>query len=302
MFKYKQLDELLGRDGRYSFKRNGLLSECCTFKIGGAADYIIYPDYADALTELVAFLCDNEIKHTVFGNGSNVLFPDDGYHGAVIFTRHINNIITDGETLYVSSGASLTAAAVSAYKAGLSGLEFSYGIPGSCGGAVYMNAGAFGGQISDITAGGSYYDPSARKIIKIDGEAHLFKYRRSIFTDTDLVILSSSFKLKQSDPAAIKEHMYINMKHRTDNQPLEYPSAGSVFKRYPGYFTSKLIEEAGLKGRQVGGAQVSPKHAGFIINLGGATASDVIRLIDIIKETVYKKNGIQIECEIKFIN
>lgn len=301
MFKYKQLDELLGRDGRYSYKRNGLLSECCTFKIGGAADYIIYPDSADTLTELVAVLCDNEIKHTVLGNGSNVLFPDDGYRGAVIFTRRLNDIITEDEMMNVSSGASLTAAAVSAYKSGLSGLEFSYGIPGSCGGAVYMNAGAFGGQMSDITAGGSYYDPLQRKIIRIGGEAHLFDYRHSIFTDTEFVILSSTFKLKKDDPVLIKERMDINMKHRTDNQPLEYPSAGSVFKRYPGYYTSRLIEEAGLKGKRIGGAQVSTKHAGFIVNTGGATASDVIRLIDLIKYTVYEKNGFQIECEIKFI-
>jgi UDP-N-acetylmuramate dehydrogenase len=301
MLKYKQLDEFLGKNGRYSFKRNGLLSDCCTFKIGGPADYIIYPETADALTELIAVLCDYEIKHTVFGNGSNVLFPDDGYRGAVIFTRHINNITTDGETMHITSGTSLTEAAVVAYKSGLSGLEFAYGIPGSCGGAVYMNAGAFGGQVSDITVGGSYYDPALRKIIYISGAEHKFSYRKSIFTDTDYIILSSVFKLKKSDPDVIRECMDRNMMHRIDNQPLEYPSAGSVFKRYPGYYTSKLIEEAGLKGRQVGGAQISSKHAGFIINTGGATSSDVMKLIDIVKETVFIKNGIIIECEIKIV-
>ncbi len=301
MYKYRQLDKLLGNNGRYSFKRNGLLSECCTFKIGGAADYIIYPDSADSLTELIAVLCDNEIKHTVFGNGSNVLFPDDGYRGAVIFTRRLNSITNHDDILVVHSGTLLTVAAVSAYKFGLTGMEFAYGIPGSCGGAVYMNAGAFGGQMSDIISGGSYYDPLQRKIIEINGNDHLFGYRHSIFSDTDLVILTSSFKLRRDDSAIIKERMDINMKNRIDNQPLEYPSAGSVFKRYPGHYTSKLIEDAGLKGRQMGGAQVSPKHAGFIINLGGATASDVMCLINIVKETIYKKYGIHIECEIKLI-
>ncbi|MDD4772416.1 MAG: UDP-N-acetylmuramate dehydrogenase [Eubacteriales bacterium] len=301
MYKYKLLDELLGKDGRYSFKRDGLLSECCTFKIGGAADYIIYPNSADALIKLITVLCDNEIRHTVFGNGSNVLFPDDGYRGVVVFTRYLNDIVIKNDLLCVHSGTLLTLAAVSAFKAGLKGIEFAYGIPGSCGGAVYMNAGAFGGQMSDIVIAGSYYDPAERKIVEINDKDHHFGYRRSLFTGTDLIIITSSFKLQQDDPASIKERMDINMRHRVKNQPLEYPSAGSIFKRYPGYYTSKLIEEAGLKGKQIGRAQVSTKHAGFIVNLGGATASDVLCLINIIKETVYKKYSINIECEIKLI-
>ncbi len=301
MYKYRLLDELLSRDGRYSFKQNGLLSECCTFKIGGAADYIIFPDSAESLIELIAVLCDNEIKYTVFGNGSNVLFSDDGFRGAVIFNRRLNKITIQNDIMHVDSGSLLTVAAMSAYKAGLKGLEFAYGIPGSCGGAVYMNAGAFGGQMSDITICGSYYNPMLHKVVEINGEEHRFGYRHSIFSDSDLIILTSSFQLQKDDPFTIKKNMDTNMKHRIDNQPLDYPSAGSIFKRYPGFFTSKLIEEAGLKGTRIGGAQISTKHAGFIINLGNASSSDVLRLIDFIKETILQKYNIQIVCEIKII-
>ena len=301
MFEYIKLDEFLSGDSRYIIRRDTLLSGYCTFKIGGAADYVIYPDSCESLIELIAVLRDHEIKHIVCGNASNILFPDDGYRGAVVFTRRLNKISADENTMSVHCGALLGAAAMSACRSGLKGLEFAFGIPGSCGGAVYMNAGAYGGQMSDIVLSSSYYDPSQDKICQTDCTGHRFGYRSSIFSGSEIIILSSVFRLESDCREMIRERMDMNTKHRSDHQPLLYPSAGSVFKRYPGYYTSKLIEEAGLKGRQCGRAQISMKHAGFIINLGGATASDVLNLIDIVKETVYSKYGIEIECEIRII-
>lgn len=301
MVEYRKLDEFLNGDSRYIIKRNTLLSGYCTFKIGGAADYILYPDTPDALVELIEVLRDSEIRHIVCGNASNILFPDDGYRGAVIFTRRLNEIAVHENTMQVHCGALLGNAAVTACRCGLKGLEFAYGIPGSCGGAVYMNAGAYGGQMSDIVSGGTYYDPSQEKICVTDGIGHRFGYRSSVFSGTEFIILSSVFRLENDCRESIRERMDSNMKNRSDHQPLSYPSAGSVFKRYPGYYTSKLIEEAGLKGRQCGNAQVSMKHAGFIVNLGGATASDVLSLIELVKETVYSRYGIEIECEIRII-
>ena len=164
-----------------------------------------------------------------------------------------------------------------------------------------MNAGAFNGQIADILDSGTYYDPETGEIVTLNGEEHQFAYRKSIYTDSDKIILSASFHLHHGESSAIRELMEDYMSRRISKQPLDYPSAGSIFKRYPGFFTAQLIEEAGLKGRSVGGAQVSPKHAGFIVNTGGATAADVAALIDIIKEEIRIKNGIAIECEVKFI-
>jgi UDP-N-acetylmuramate dehydrogenase len=203
--------------------------------------------------------------------------------------------------LYVECGASVTRAAAVAGQSGLAGLEFAFGIPGTCGGAVYMNAGAYDNEMSDIVAQSTYYMPSIKAIYTLEGEQHNFSYRKSFYTDSSNIILSAVFQLQYGDKHEIKEKMEDYKRRRIDKQPLEYPSAGSVFKRYPGYFTSRLIEEAGLKGITIGGAQVSPKHAGFIVNKGDATAADVLRLIEVIKNEVYKRNNINIECEMKYI-
>jgi len=284
-----------------TWKENYLLANGCTFKIGGPAEFAIYPETADALISAVRLCRETGTRYVVIGNGSNVIFPDKGFDGGVIFTTAMKNISLSGTLLTADCGASLTTAAMTAAKNGLTGLEFAYGIPGSCGGALYMNAGAFNGQIEDVLESGTYYDPETDSLITLPGSAHCFSYRKSIYTDSDKVILSAAFRLQPGNPGEIRGKMDEYMEKRISKQPLEYPSAGSVFKRYPGFFTAQLIEEAGLKGRSIGGAQVSPKHAGFIVNTGGATASDVEQLIAVIKAEIKEKNGIEIECEVKFI-
>ena len=232
------------------------------------------------------------------GACTNVLFPDEGYRGVILFTTDMNQVSQEGETLLADAGENLTALSVKAWKAGLSGLEFAYGIPGSVGGGVFMNAGAYDHSLEEVVSKSRFYDPKSRTFGEYKGKDHCFSYRHSVYNDGNRVILSAEFSLKKDDPQEIRARMEDYMQRRKSKQPLEYPSAGSVFKRYPGYFTAKLIEEAGLKGLTVGGAQVSPKHAGFIVNLGSATAADVQKLVSIIEEEIYRRNGIRIEREL----
>lgn len=284
-----------------TIKDNYLLAHGCSFKIGGPAKYALFPESTAALIASVKLIRKSGIRYVVIGNGSNVIFPDEGFNGCVIFTTAMKKITLEQTLLTADCGASLTTAAMTAAKAGLSGMEFAYGIPGSCGGALYMNAGAFNGQIEDILESGTYYDPQIDDVVTLTGKEHCFAYRKSIYTDSEKVILSATFRLQPGNPEDIRAKMDEYMEKRISKQPLEYPNAGSIFKRYPGFFTAQLIEEAGLKGRSVGGAQVSPKHAGFIVNTGNATASDVSALIDIIKAEIKEKYGIEIECEVRFI-
>ncbi len=294
ILKYAKLNKL---DIEYSKP----LSECSSFKIGGIADYVIYPFDTDALQKVVKKAIQYEIPYEVIGRGSNILFSDNGFNGAIISTVKMNNFMIYDNVISAYAGMSITQLAREAQKKGLSGLEFAYGIPGSCGGAVYMNAGAYGGEIKDCIEQSTYFDADNSTVDIITLAQHDFGYRHSIYTNSNKIILSIHFKMKEDDPALIKERMDANMSARISKQPLEYPSAGSVFKRYPGYYTAKIIEECGLKGKRIGGAQVSEKHAGFIINLGGATACDVLSLIDHIKETIYKAYNINIETEIRYI-
>ena len=278
------------------------LSEVCTFRVGGAADYVVYPKSVETLILLIDKLKEKNIKYCLLGNASNVLFSDNGFSGVVIFTSKLDNILIKGSTLNVECGASLTHAAVVAQRNGLSGLEFAYGIPGTCGGAVYMNAGAYGGEMKDTVESSIYYMTDHKIIDRLMNVQHYFDYRESFYSKNEnYIILSVNLQLTYDDPENIKKKMDGFMARRVDKQPLQYPSAGSVFKRYPGHYTGKLIEDAGLKGLTVGGAQVSEKHAGFIINRGGASAADILKLIDIIKEKIYNLYNIKIECEIKYI-
>lgn len=289
-------------EGKLTVNRDCPLSTCTTFRIGGKAEYVIYPYDIDTLTKLLDIVRLNEIKHVVLGNASNVLFSDKGFDGIVIFTSELKSIYLKDGIIHAECGATLSQLSQFAQKNGFTGLEFAYGIPGTCGGAVYMNAGAFTGEIKDVIYASTYYDCVSGEICRIDAAAHNFSYRHSIYTDNRNVILSAEFKVERAeDPRKVEALMEEYIKYRYEKQPLEYPSAGSVFKRYPGYYTSKLICDAGLKGCTVGGAQVSEKHAGFIINCGNATANDVLKLIDKIKQTIFEKNGIHIECEVKYI-
>lgn len=284
-----------------SFEADASLADLSTFKIGGPADYIAYPKSESALCALIDYLNEENIKYTVIGKGSNLLFADEGYRGVIVVTTHLKKIRVSRNTIHAECGVPLTALAVCAQKHGLTGLEFAYGIPGTVGGAVYMNAGAYGGEVKDVLQKSSYFDVELMKRCELYNAGHRFGYRNSIFCTNDNVILSASFELKRGDPDEIKAKMDGFMAARKEKQPLEYPSAGSTFKRCDGHFTAQMIDEAGLKGVSVGGAMVSPKHAGFVINTGKAKASDVKALIEIIKETLKKKFDVDIEEEIKYI-
>lgn len=287
--------------GELTFVADYPLSSCCTFKIGGPADFIVYPKTERALISLVELLRSTGVRFNVFGNASNVLFDDPGYRGVVIFTSELKSAEKSGDVITAGSGKSVTCLSVFAWRASLSGLEFTYGIPGSVGGAVYMNAGAYGGEIKDVCISSRVYNTETGKVETYSGDEQRFGYRESVYMYSPLIILSSDFKLKESDPTQIKAYMDQLMQQRHDKQPLDMPSAGSVFKRCNGFFTAKLIENSGLKGVSIGGAQVSEKHAGFIVNKGGATASDVRRLIEHIRKTVYERFGADIQPEVRFI-
>ena len=289
------------REDRLTFRRDFPLSSLTSFRIGGNASYVIYPSTPDEIASLSALCHSISIPNIVIGNGSNLLFSDSGYEGAVIVTTQIKDIKIDGNTVKVGCGASLTHLASVVAEASLTGLEFAYGIPGTVGGAVYMNAGAYGGEIKDVCISVKVYDSESDEIYDVKAEDCGFGYRESIFQDSDKIILGAKLALSKGEKADITDKMNCLMQQRIDKQPLNYPSAGSTFKRYPGYFSGKLIEEAGLKGYTVGGAQVSEKHAGFVINIGNATAQDVLALIGHIRKVIKDNVGIELQTEVKYI-
>ena len=294
-------DKLLNYLGseRIRYEKDCMLSEHSSFRIGGPADLALFPD-GKQISGLINELESENTRYIVIGNGSNVLFSDNGYRGAVIFTGGMDHVSIDGCAISAEAGCSLTGLAVYARNHSLTGLEFAYGIPGSVGGAVYMNAGAYGGEMSDVVVSSICYEPGYG-LRTVTGGDHSFAYRHSCYSDSVRVILSAKIVLKLGDPDEIKDKMKDLMNRRREKQPLDLPSAGSAFKRYPGYFTAALIDEAGLKGYSIGGAAVSEKHAGFIVNKGGATASDVLELIKVIRSRIFDIHGILIEPEIKYI-
>ena len=232
-----------------------------------------------------------------------MLFADDGYRGAIIFTKNMKEIFCDGKKIIAECGALLSSIANLARDNSLCGLEFARGIPGSVGGAVAMNAGAFGDEIKDVLISSRALDTSNGEIISIDKDNNNLGYRRSIYTENkNLICLSAVFELNTGDVSEIDSKMRQNSILRREKQPLEYPSGGSFFKRPAGNFAGKLIEDSGLKGVSIGGAQVSTKHAGFIINTGNATASDVMELADLVAQTVFEKFGVKLEREVIYIS
>ena len=290
------------KGARIPVKADLPLCDCSTFRIGGKADLALFPTTIEQLCLQLAMLAQSGLNYTVIGNGSNVLFSDAGYRGVVVFTTEMNGYRFDRDTLYAQSGASLARVCNDASKQGYEGFAFGCGIPGTVGGGVYMNAGAYGGQISDVLLSTEYYDCAKNQIAKIDHAAHEFDYRHSIFEDhPEYVILSSTFALRQGNAQEIMQKVHEQAASRREKQPLNFPSAGSTFKRPTGYFAGKLIEDAGLKGERVGGAVVSQKHAGFIVNEGGATAADVLALVELVKARVYEQFGVSLECEFKYV-
>ena len=280
-----------------------LLKNHSSFRIGGSCALAVFPRSVEELKTAVLILNDLGVRNKVIGRASNIVFADRGYDGALIFTEKLKNICFDTEnSIYAEAGASMKSAANFAASNGLSGLEFAHGIPGSCGGGVFMNAGAYGGEISKILVFSDCYNVKTGEIVRLNSADHKFSYRHSVFSeDRDLIILGSCFALIPAPVESIKELMRSNMKKRKEKQPLEYPNGGSAFKRPPNAFAAQMIDECGLKGTSVGDAEVSQKHAGFIINKGEATAKDVSELMDIIVAEVLEKYGVRLESELEFV-
>ncbi len=284
------------------FKRDLPLSSLSTFRIGGTADYAVFPDSADKLIRAIRALRTCGVSFEVVGNSSNILFSDDGYRGAVISTRKIANARIEGDRLICGCGAMLPAISRLAADNSLSGLEFACGIPATLGGAVVMNAGAHGSEISRMIVRCAAYDTEGDRVIELTAEECGFSYRHSIFSENPaLVCLEAEFELRIDREHAIKERMKEYSEKRRGSQPLDKPNAGSFFKRPEGYFAAKLIDECDLKGYRVGGACVSEKHAGFIVNLGGATCADVLAVAEHVSKTVFEATGIKLEREVRVI-
>ena len=272
-----------------------------SFKIGGPADILVQPQDADALAQALAVARDYEVPVTILGNGSNVLVRDKGIRGLVIkIGNALKTFRQDGERLYFGAGYSLALASRKAWECGLSGMEFAVGIPGSIGGAVYMNAGAYNGEMKCVVENVRVMD-MAGKAIELTAKDLQFGYRKTSLQQSGYIITEVCLKMQPGDKDAIKAMMDDFSSRRISKQPLELPSAGSMFKRPPGHFAGTLIEQAGLKGYTVGGAQVSEKHAGFVVNRGSATAADVLQLIADVRRIVMEKAGVELHPEVLVI-
>ena len=288
-------------ENKIEIRRNEPMSRHTTFRIGGSAALYLIPQTTSALIDLCGMLRETGVRYYFVGNGSNLLFDDEGFDGAVVSMSALTDIQTEGTLITAEAGAQLMNVCKKSRDLGLAGLEFAYGIPGSVGGAVYMNAGAYGGETAHVLRESTYLDLSDLSVHTIPLSVHNFGYRESIYKHSNFIILSAVFELQKGNSEEIGAMMNDFMNRRVTKQPLEYPSAGSVFKRYPGRFTGQMIEEAGLKGYTIGGAQVSEKHAGFIINRGNATASDVLALVEHIKKVILEQFGCALECEMIYV-
>lgn len=282
---------------------NEPLAAHCTFQIGGPADLFVQPASTEQIAGLLQQAQQESLALLVLGKGSNVLFADAGYRGVVLHlgTAFSGMRLLDEQTISCDSGASLSRLCLFACEHGLAGLEFAYGIPGSVGGAIYMNAGAYGGEVKDVLLSARHI-ASNGQMGSLAGEALQLSYRHSVYTDSGLVIAGGDFRLQPDNKDVIRARMDDCMNRRRQKQPLEFPSAGSTFKRPQGDYASALIDRCGLKGRRVGGAVVSEKHGGFVVNTGGATCADVLALIEIIRQEVQAQTGYLLECEMKIIN
>ncbi len=283
-----------------AFSQNEPMKKHTTFKIGGNADIFVNVQNEDELIFAVNSARLRGIPFYIIGKGSDLLVSDEGIEGVVICLDKMRGIVIDGNTVTVSAGHSVQAMCLSLQKSGLSGFEFAYGIPGTVGGAVYMNAGAYGGETKDRIVSARYLDKSG-KIKEITADDMHLGYRKSIFQENGGIILSAVFEFENDDKDRILSKMNDYLSRRKEKQPLEFPSAGSVFRRPEGNFAGTLIEKSGFKGESIGGAQVSVKHAGFIVNTGGATSADVRKLIEKIQNKVLADSGIELKTEVIFI-
>lgn len=278
---------------------NANMKEYTSFKIGGNADLLVTAKTKEEVEEILKISKKNNCPIFILGNGTNILVKDNGIRGIVLRNR-IDNIEINGEKVIVGAGVKNSVLAQKLLKAELSGFEFAAGIPGTIGGAIKMNAGAYGGEIKDILIETTYMDYQGN-INTISNEENKFSYRKSIFKEKEAIILSAKLRFQKNNSEGIKNLMEKNENSRKEKQPLEFPNAGSTFKRGEDFITAQLIDECGLKGYRVGDAEVSTKHAGFVVNKGNARAEDVIKLVEDIKEKVYEKFNKNINLEIEII-
>ncbi len=284
------------------YRLDAPMSEYTSFRTGGRADVLFLPSSELELRRLLRMCADEEVKPFVFGNGSNLLVSDDGIRGVSI--RLANNFeeirLVDETTVYCSAGTKLANLCKFAMEHSLTGLEFAYGIPGTAGGAVYMNAGAYGGEMKDVLTCCTHLDYAGNPG-RLMGDMLGLSYRKSAYTDKYFVITGITVSLQKGDREEINAKMQETMNRRIEKQPLDLPSAGSFFRHPKGHYASALIEQCGLKGFSVGGAQVSEKHAGFVVNKGGATTAEIMELGRIVAEKVLNETGVELEREVKYI-
>ena len=297
-------DKFVGLFGKFydenDIKIDEKLSSYVNFKVGGPADILLIPKSKEQVIKSVEVCKENKIPFYLIGNGSNILVRDGGFRGVVISLKEVNTIIVDGDKIEAECGAMLKAVSDKAMENSLTGFEFACGIPGTIGGAVFMNAGAYDGEIKSVVKSVRVMNPQG-EISEFTNEEMEFAYRRSRLTNSDYIVLSAELELKKGDYDEIKAYMADLTNRRVTKQPLNLPSAGSTFKRPEGYFAAKLIDDCGLRGLTLRGAQVSEKHCGFVVNKGEATAKDILDLMYIVKSTVLNKFGVMLEEEVKIL-
>ncbi|MGY0373269.1 UDP-N-acetylmuramate dehydrogenase [Clostridium sp. JNZ J1-5] len=276
------------------------MKEHTSFKVGGPADLFVTPRTYEKVKEIIDICRENNVSYFILGNGSNLLVKDGGIRGVVINMSKLNEVKVEADRVIAQSGALLSSASVAALQGSLKGMEFAHGIPGSVGGAVTMNAGAYNGEISQVIESALVIDNEGN-IRRISKDELELSYRMSAILKYSYVVLEATFKLEKGDHEAIKNRMDDLMRRRKERQPLEYPSAGSTFKRPEGFFAAKLIEDTGLKGTKVGGAEVSMKHSGFIINKENATAKEILDLIKVVQQRVKEKFDVELSTEVRII-
>lgn len=295
---FEKLKSIVGEE---YIRQNESMAKHCTFRCGGEAEIYIVPGTVEELVQVIAVCKESDYPYMVIGNGSNILVRDEGYKGAIIeINNRISSIDVIGEDIVADAGAKLSAVAIAAYENDLSGFEFAHGIPGNVGGAVVMNAGAYGGEMKDVIKWVKVLNDN-NEVEKIEAEDLELGYRTSVIAKKGMVVLQMCIGLQIGSAGEIGEMMQILMEKRRFKQPLEYPSAGSTFKRPEGYFAGKLIEDAGLRGYRVGGAMVSEKHCGFVINYDNAAATDILQLIQDVQDKVKEHSGVTLEPEVKII-
>lgn len=294
----RELQQLVGKEHVYEQEP---MKNHTTFRAGGCARYLVEPQSVEQLKKVMELCREEQISHYIVGNGSNLLVSDTGYDGVIIHLfKNMDQVRVEDTRMYLQAGVLLVRAANVARRAGLTGLEFASGIPGTIGGAMVMNAGAYGGEMKDVVREVTVLTEDG-EIVQYTGAEMEFGYRRSRITAEESIVLEAVLELEKGDPEQIAARMEELKEQRLLKQPLEYASAGSTFKRPQGYFAGKLIQDAGLRGFRIGDAQVSEKHCGFVINRGNATASQIAELIREVQKRVLENSGVVLETEVKFL-